>query len=463
MAKMQRKSRSDSPMTEQPSQVQSQAVPPTTGKTLVKRVVGFLMDWAILYYFLHAAMYLHLVYVGSYTIEGWNYFKGDPYAAFFNPLKLEPALWAAAFGGTLVLAILLRSLGRSLGQRAFGMKLQSPQDISAGLGTRVLRIAVLPFSIVLSPLLYMGSVVAGRRDRFRPLHDMISGVSVRKYVHPTGLPRKRLVTTQWGVITLLLLALTLFLGWIMIKADLGALFGRADEAGRVFKDLFSPNFEHLTKADPVFYQRQYPQMFSIVNLMVLTVLMALAATLLGGLVAFPLSFLGARNIMCQSKPGWIVYSIVRGFFNIFRSIETLIWVVVFAVWIGYGNPFAGVMALVIHTIAALGKLYSEQVESIDPGPIEAILASGGSRLQVIRYAVIPQIIPSFLAFTLYRWDINVRMATIIALVGGGGIGDLLFFYRNELDWSQVGAVIAVMVPVVWTLDYISGRVRERIV
>ena len=166
--------------------------------------------------------------------------------------------------------------------------------------------------------------------------------------------------------------------------------------------------------------------------------------------------------MCQNRIGYIVYSLVRGFFNLFRSIETLIWVLVFAVWIGYGNPFAGVMALVVHSIAALGKLYSEQVESIDSGPIEAILATGGSRLQIIRYAVIPQVIPSFLAFSLYRWDINVRMATIIALVGGGGIGDLLFYYRNQGDWSQVGAVAIAMIAVVWTLDYISGRVRERI-
>ena len=125
----------------------------------------------------------------------------------------------------------------------------------------------------------------------------------------------------------------------------------------MFLDIATPDFLHFTVPDPVFYQRAYPQMFSIINLMVLTVLMALAATLIGALFAFPLSFLGARNLMCQNRTGWIVYSVIRGFFNLFRSIETLIWVVVFAVWIGYGNPFAGVMALVIHTIAALGKLY----------------------------------------------------------------------------------------------------------
>ncbi|MCK4961615.1 MAG: phosphonate ABC transporter, permease protein PhnE, partial [Anaerolineales bacterium] len=312
------------------------------------------------------------------------------------------------------------------------------------------------------PFQLLASALRKRPPRRGLLHDYASNSSVRAYIHPSGLPRKRIWFTQWGWITIALLALTIFLGWVIIDANIGVLISRTDEARRVFLDIATPDFSHFTVPDPVFYQRAYPQMFSIINLMVLTVLMALAATLIGAFFAFPLSFLGARNLMCQNRTGWIVYSVIRGFFNLFRSIETLIWVVVFAVWIGYGNPFAGVMALVIHTIAALGKLYSEQVESIDSGPIEAILATGGSRLQIIRYAVIPQIIPSFLAFTLYRWDINVRMATIIALVGGGGIGDLLFYYRNQGDWSQVGAVALAMIAVVWTLDYISGRVRERI-
>ncbi|RLE38685.1 phosphonate ABC transporter, permease protein PhnE, partial [Candidatus Acetothermia bacterium] len=124
--------------------------------------------------------------------------------------------------------------------------------------------------------------------------------------------------------------------------------------------------------------------------------------------------------------------------------------------------------LTIHTIAALGKLYSEQVEGVDPGPLEAIAATGARRWQVILYGVVPQIIPSYLAFTLYRWDINVRMATVIALVGGGGIGRILFYYKGQVGrlpnaWNQVGAVVFTIAVVVWAIDYISGRVREKIV
>jgi len=438
----------------------SQSVP--SFRSLWKRSLGFMMDWAILYYFLHASMYLYLVFWGSQTIAGWNYYKNDAYTAFFNPLRLDSWMWWPILGGVLLFVVLFRSFGRTLGQRAFGFSLQGHEHGSARAVQRLTRVIVFPISVLFSPFQLLASALRKRPPRRGLLHDYASNSSVRAYIHPSGLPRKRIWFTQWGWIAIALLTLTIFLGWVIIDANIGVLISRTDQARRVFLDIATPDFSHFTVPDPVFYQRAYPQMFSIINLMVLTVLMALAATLIGAFFAFPLSFLGARNLMCQNRTGWIVYSVIRGFFNLFRSIETLIWVVVFAVWIGYGNPFAGVMALVIHTIAALGKLYSEQVESIDSGPIEAILATGGSRLQIIRYAVIPQIIPSFLAFTLYRWDINVRMATIIALVGGGGIGDLLFYYRNQGDWSQVGAVALAMIVVVWTLDYISGRVRERI-
>ena len=435
---------------------------PSGFRSFWKRSLSFALDYAVVYYFLHAAMYLYLVFWGSLSIAGWNYYKNDAYTAFFNPLRLDSWMWWMVFGGVLLLVVLLRSFGRSLGQRAFGFSLQGYESAPVGLLQRATRVLLFPFSAILAPFQLIAFGVGRKGDGLGLLHDRASRSSIRKYIHPSGKPRKRIWFTQWGWITIALLCLTLFLGWILIDANIGVLINRTEEARRVFLEIATPDFKHFMTPDPVFFQRAYPQMFSILNLMVMTVLMALAATLIGAVFAFPLSFLGARNLMCQSRVGWVIYTITRGFFNLFRSLETMIWVVVFAVWIGYGNPFTGVMALVIHTIAALGKLYSEQVESIDAGPIEAIIATGGSRLQIIRYGVIPQIIPSFLAFTLYRWDINVRMATIIALVGGGGIGDLLFYYRSQGDWSQVGAVALAMIVVVWTLDYISGRVRERI-
>lgn len=135
---------------------------------------------------------------------------------------------------------------------------------------------------------------------------------------------------------------------------------------------------------------------------------------------------------------------------------------IFAIWVGWG-PFAGTLALFIHTMAALGKLFSEQVEHIDPGPVEAVAAVGANLIQIVRFAMLPQVIPQFLALAVYRWDINLRMATVVALVGGGGIGRHLFEYKDDLQWGLVGAVIIVFVFTVWLMDYVSGWIREKIV
>jgi phosphonate ABC transporter permease subunit PhnE len=159
--------------------------------------------------------------------------------------------------------------------------------------------------------------------------------------------------------------------------------------------------------------------------------------------------------------GFIIYTIVRSVLNIVRAIEPLIYVIVFAVWVGIG-PFAGVIALTIHTIASLAKLYSEQVESIAEGPVEAVTATGANRLQMVAYAVVPQIVPPFIAFTLYRWDINVRFSTVIGFAGGGGIGFVLVQNINLLQYRQAAVMMLAIAVVVIVLDYISSRIRERI-
>ena len=157
--------------------------------------------------------------------------------------------------------------------------------------------------------------------------------------------------------------------------------------------------------------------------------------------------------------GTIVYNITRTILNALRSIEPLIMVVAFAVWVGIG-PFAGVLALALHTIAALGKLYSEQVENIMVGPIEAVTATGANRLQTIAYAVIPQIVPPYIAFTIYRWDINVRMSTIIGFGGGGGIGFLVQQNLNLLKYRDASVQMIAIAIVVATLDFASAKVRS---
>ncbi len=154
-----------------------------------------------------------------------------------------------------------------------------------------------------------------------------------------------------------------------------------------------------------------PALKEVLDAMFVTIFMALIATTIGTILALPLSFLAASNITRKGKLGSIVYYIVRGFLNIVRSYEPMVLATIFAMIVGFGSPFAGVIALSITTAASLGKMFSEAVESIDNGPIEAITATGANKLQVVRYAVVPQIVPDFLSFTIYHWDINVRIST----------------------------------------------------
>ncbi len=193
-----------------------------------------------------------------------------------------------------------------------------------------------------------------------------------------------------------------------------------------------------------------------------TVAMAFIATVLGMIFAIPISFLAARNLMSGNRLTRTIYFVVRALLNIVRSIETLMWAIVFVVWVGVG-PFGGMLALFLHTIAALGKLYSEAIESIDPGPIEALKATGANGLQVIVYAVLPQIVPTFLSFTLYRWDINVRMSTVIGLISDAGLGFLLIQWIRLNNLRAMATSIIAIVLVVAILDYTSAWLRERII
>src|SRR5690606_7818811 len=121
--------------------------------------------------------------------------------------------------------------------------------------------------------------------------------------------------------------------------------------------------------------------------------------------------------------------------------------IIFSVWVGIG-PFAGMLALMFHSVASLTKQYSELIESASEGPIEGIRATGANSTQVVWFAIVPQVILPYIAFTIYRWDINVRMATVIGLVGGGGIGTLLIQYQGQALWNEVGTLALLIVIVV---------------
>jgi phosphonate transport system permease protein len=201
--------------------------------------------------------------------------------------------------------------------------------------------------------------------------------------------------------------------------------------------------------------------FTVLNLSIVTLLMALLATTLGSLLAIPLSFFGARNMMGDSVVGRVVYAAARFIFNLSRSVEPMILAVIWAAWVGYG-PFAGVLALALNNIPNLAKLFSETIEEIDTGPVEAITSTGANRFQTLIYAIVPQLVPRFLAYILYQWDINIRMSTVIGFAGGGGLGQQMRIWVGLDDYGAVGVAVWAIVIMVWSMDYLSAKARERL-
>lgn len=238
--------------------------------------------------------------------------------------------------------------------------------------------------------------------------------------------------------------LTLITGFIIVEISPAKFILRFSNAFNILKHLFNPNFTLF-----------YPMLLKLIE----TIYLALMATILAIPFAFVLSFFAARNLMPDTFIGNTVYTIVRTIATAFRSIEAIVWAIIFSVWVGIG-PFAGTLALMVHSIASLVKLYSEQIENIDKGPIEAIQATGAGFLQVWMFAVIPQILSPFLAFTIYRWDINIRMATIVGFVGGGGIGQALQQEQQLLRWRNVSMIMLLIALTVWIMDMVSGKLRH---
>ena len=239
---------------------------------------------------------------------------------------------------------------------------------------------------------------------------------------------------------------TIAVGWIVSKVSPVDLFSAQSlgAAKRLFGDLLTPNLEIFSVA-----------LFAMID----TIYIAFMATIIALPFSFILSFGSARNLMKNNKFTFIIYNFLRFITNFTRSIEPLIWAIIFSVWVGIG-PFAGMLALMLHSVASLTKQYSEIIESVDNGPIEGISATGANRTQVIWFGIVPQIVLPYISFTIYRWDTNVRMATIIGLVGGGGIGTLFIQYQGQALWHEVGTLALLIVIVVWSLDTASAYIRE---
>ncbi len=340
-----------------------------------------------------------------------------------------------------VLAGLWQSFGLSSGMKLLGRRLKATQDASgaAAFARRLFRALLLPFS----PLLVLPVLVTAR---YVPIHDRWSGFETQSATEVVD-PKSPWYRRSWAV-AIALLALTAFaVSVIFTRVNLVKLFTEFDNTANIRAQIANPNWGVLFEGG---------------QLLLVTLFMAFMATLFGIIVAVPLSFVAARNLT-QGLVGRAVYTIVRGILSILRSIQPFIWVIVLIVWVKAGNaPMAGVIALFIHSVADLTKLYAERLESIDPGPVEAIRATGASQSQVIMYGIIPQIINPYMSFTIYRWDINVRMSTIVGMVGGGGIGQRLLQEMRVSDYSDAVVLMMLIMVAVWAMDTLSARLRERI-
>jgi len=237
--------------------------------------------------------------------------------------------------------------------------------------------------------------------------------------------------------------------WNVTNINLKNLFNPGPTFGRLLKDFVSIDLSRSV-------------LLGITKQMITTVMQALLATTLGAIIAIPFSFLAAKNLTGKSRFSAWIFVMTRALFSILRSIEALLYVAIFVYWVGIG-PFAGMLALAITTFALIGKLFSEAIENIDTGPIEAVNATGANKLQMINYAIVPQIVPPFLSYLIYQWDINIRMATIIGFAGGGGIGLMLNNYFGSLQYHKAGTVVLMIVIVVTLLDFTSAKIREKFV
>jgi phosphonate transport system permease protein len=260
---------------------------------------------------------------------------------------------------------------------------------------------------------------------------------------PVAVPRPPLTERlrSW-LITLLILAL---LAWSFAPVEMHkatALVTDWRNMAEFLTGFLKPNFHEW---------RQY------LAEMVETVQIAIWGTALSVLIGAPLAILASSNIM----PQWVVQP-VRRVMDAARAINEIVFALLFVVAVGLG-PLAGVLALAVHNVGIIAKLFSEAVEAIDPRPVEGIRSSGASRLQEVLYGVVPQVMPLWSSFTLYRFETNVRSATVLGIVGAGGIGHSLYENIRGFNYSETAAIIIIVVATVMLIDMLSARIRAHLV
>ena len=187
-----------------------------------------------------------------------------------------------------------------------------------------------------------------------------------------------------------------------------------------------------------------------------TLIMAISGTVLAVLMAFPLSFLAARN----TTPHAGLYFITRAFFNVMRTIPELVKGVLLVAAVGFGL-LPGALAMAFHSVGMVGKFFSEALEHVDERPVEAVRACGASKFQALWHGVLPQVLPHFVDITMYRWEYNIRCSMVLGFVGAGGIGADLYLNLRYMDYKKVTAIIIIVFCMVFVVDLLSAWLRKR--
>jgi phosphonate transport system permease protein len=245
-------------------------------------------------------------------------------------------------------------------------------------------------------------------------------------------------------------SLAYYVGWALVLAvlvwswegaemDPGALFSDAGNMSSFLAGFFPPDFTEWR---------------SYMDDMLVTIQIAVWGTVLAVVFSIPLGILSAENLV----PWWI-YQPVRRVMDAARAINEMVFAMMFVVAVGLG-PFAGVLALFVHTTGVLAKLFSEAVEAIDPRPVEGIRATGATRLHEVIFGVIPQVLPLWISYSLYRFESNVRSATVLGIVGAGGIGQPLYEMIRGFYYAETAAIMIIIIVSVSLLDIVSQRLRK---
>ncbi|MBE3596865.1 MAG: phosphonate ABC transporter, permease protein PhnE [Hydrogenibacillus sp.] len=244
------------------------------------------------------------------------------------------------------------------------------------------------------------------------------------------------------IVGLLLGVCAVFASAWHIGVDFRLLGRGSGHMWRLLTQFFAPNWSYIEKIMPAIFE---------------TLRMAVLGTTLGAIISIPIIFGAARNVT-QNR---IVRTASRAVLNVLRTIPELLFAAIFVAIVGLGAT-AGVMAITFFSFGIIAKLTSEAVETIDPGPMEALTAAGASRPVLVGYAVVPQILPHFISYVLYTFEINVRAATVLGLVGAGGIGVPLNTALRLLQYDKVASILIVIFAVVLVIDGLSQTLRRRL-